>query len=455
MPVQATIDRTGLDELLAALGRRGLEVIGPTVRDGAIVYDEIAGCDDLPAGWTDEQDGGTYRLRRREDEALFGYAVGPQSWKRFLHPPELTLWRARRGADGELEVERGAADEPPSYAFIGVRSCELHAIAIQDQVLMEGAYPDPFYRARRESAFIVAVNCTVAGGTCFCVSMETGPRAEGGYDLALTEVIEDGRPLLRLRGRQRARRRGARPSCRSATAGAGGARRRRGRRRPRRRATMGRAMETDGIKELLYDNLEHPRWDEVSERCLTCGNCTMVCPTCFCTTVEDVTDLAGETAERTRQWDSCFTLDFSYVHGGSVRSSLEIALPPVDDPQARDLDRPVRHLGLRRLRPLHHLVPGGDRHHRGGGGDPRDRRLGARAGGGDDGCGRSTSWSPSCRPSPASTPPQLELIAGCGAQPRLRGRRVPRPRGRPGRHLLRDPPRPGRARARRPRRADR
>ncbi len=186
------IGRDTFDRLLGAIGGRGFELIGPTVRDGAIVYDGIASGDDLPVGWTDEQDGGTYRLRRRDDEALFGYAVGPQSWKRFLHPPELNLWRARRGADGELEVTE-ESDDPPAYAFIGVRSCELHAIAIQDRVLMEGAYPDPFYRARREGAFIVAVNCTVAGGTCFCVSMDTGPRAEAGYDLALTEVIEDGR----------------------------------------------------------------------------------------------------------------------------------------------------------------------------------------------------------------------------------------------------------------------
>ena len=136
---------------------------------------------------------------------------------------------------------------------------------------------------------------------------------------------------------------------------------------------MGRELDTDGIKELLYRNIEHPRWDEVSERCLTCGNCTMVCPTCFCHTVEDVTDLAGEEAERVRRWDSCFTLDHSYVHGGSVRNSPPVPLPAVDDPQARDLDRPVRHLRLRRLRALHHLVPGGDRHHRGGGRDPGHR----------------------------------------------------------------------------------
>ena len=84
---------------------------------------------------------------------------------------------------------------------------------------------------------------------------------------------------------------------------------------------MGRALDTGNIQGLLYENAEHPRWEQVAQRCLTCGNCTMVCPTCFCTTVEDTTNLAGDQAARTRRWDSCFSLDFSYIHGGPVRSS--------------------------------------------------------------------------------------------------------------------------------------
>jgi sulfhydrogenase subunit beta (sulfur reductase) len=84
---------------------------------------------------------------------------------------------------------------------------------------------------------------------------------------------------------------------------------------------MGRTLDTADIKALLYRNYEHPRWDNAAARCLTCGNCTMVCPTCFCTTVEDVTDLKGEHAERWQKWDSCFTMDFSYIHGGIIRSS--------------------------------------------------------------------------------------------------------------------------------------
>ena len=315
---KALIDRSGLDALLQALARRGYRVLGPTIRDRAIVYDEIAGAADLPQGWSDRQDGGTYRLEPRDDGALFGYASTPQSWKRFLHPPPLTLWRGERRGDGFV-VAAGAA-APEKLAFIGARSCDLHAIAIHDRVLKEGAYPDPGYAARRSTLFLVAVNCGTAGGTCFCLSMGTGPRPAAGFDLALTELVDGGRHrfLVDIGSPAGAALLAEIPSGPAAEADeaaaaavvAGAA------------ARMGRAMpEADEIPELLRRNLDHPRWDAVAERCLTCGNCTMVCPTCFCTTVEDVTALDGAATERVRHWDSCFTMDFSYLHGGSVRAS--------------------------------------------------------------------------------------------------------------------------------------
>ena len=83
------------------------------------------------------------------------------------------------------------------------------------------------------------------------------------------------------------------------------------------------AINQAHIKELLYRNLEHPRWEDVARRCLSCTNCTLVCPTCFCTTVEDATDLSGGHAERRRRWDSCFSMDFSYIHGGYIRPSVK------------------------------------------------------------------------------------------------------------------------------------
>ena len=303
--------------LLAALQSRGYQVVGPTVRDNAIVYDAITSVSDLPIGYTDEQDGGTYRLKKRADKAMFGYAVGPHSWKKFLHPPVIRLWQAQRKGNG-FQVVSEQQDET-KLAFIGVRSCELHAIAIQDRVFMQPAHTDPVYQSRRNNLCMIAINCAQAGGTCFCTSMNTGPKATTGFDLALTEVLDAerhyfvvevgtalGADILQDIPYTEAKQDDVQLAEQIVANTA---------------EHMGRSMDTTNIKELLYHNLEHPRWEEVATRCLTCANCTMVCPTCFCTTVEDVTDLTGERAERWRKWDSCFTMDFSYIYGGSIRAT--------------------------------------------------------------------------------------------------------------------------------------
>ena len=312
-----TIERDDLQQIIDSLANRGYRVIGPTVRDGAIIYETIERLEDLPIGWTDRQDAARYRIERRADAALFGYAVGPHSWKRFLHPPVERLWQARRQGDDFAVVESEETAGP--LAFIGVRACELRAIAIQDRVFLGGQYLDKSYKKRRDRAFVVAVNCGQAGGTCFCVSMDAGPKVEAGFDLALTELIEEGRHLFMIdvgsaAGADVVRDLPQRPATAEEIAAAE-------RIVDRTRGQMGRQLDTDGIKELLQTNPNHPRWDQVAGRCLTCGNCTNVCPTCFCTTIDDTTDLSGATAERVRRWDSCFTLDFSYIHGGSVRNS--------------------------------------------------------------------------------------------------------------------------------------
>jgi sulfhydrogenase subunit beta (sulfur reductase) len=311
------IERQGLQQIIDALGGRGYRVIAPTMRDGTIVYDTVTQLSELPAGWTDRQDAGRYRLERRADGAIFGYAVGPHSWKQFLHPPVEQLWQARRGANGFTVTQSDAA--PELLAFIGVRACELHAIRIQDRVFLKGPYVDRNYHHRRDNAFIVAVNCSEAGGTCFCASMKTGPEVKVGFDLALTELIDDGNHLFLLEigsaaGADLAASLPHRFATEAEIAAANEV-------VARTRRKMGRSLDTEGLKELLQANPNHSRWDEVAARCLACANCTMVCPTCFCTTVEDTTDLSNTTAQRVRRWDSCFTPDFSYIHGGSVRSS--------------------------------------------------------------------------------------------------------------------------------------
>ncbi|MBZ0135418.1 MAG: 4Fe-4S dicluster domain-containing protein [Planctomycetes bacterium] len=305
-----------LHTLIGLLRERGYCCVGPTVRDGAIVYDRIAGPTDLPVGWTDEQAPGSYRLKRRDDGAYFGYVVGPHSWKKYVFPPERRLWQLKRAGQ---QFER--VDEPsqtPKYAFIGVRACEIAALRIQDRVFTGGEFTEPEYEARRELAFVVAVNCTQSADTCFCVSMKTGPEVKSGYDLALTEVVGESHYFTIRAGTDR----GREVLASLKTSAVNEAQRSAANTRVRQAAeSQTRTVDTEGIKELLQRNYESEQWKEVAERCLSCANCTMACPTCFCSSVEDVADLTGEHAERWRRWDSCFNPEFSYIHGGEVRKT--------------------------------------------------------------------------------------------------------------------------------------
>jgi len=314
---QRLLDLAGFERLLQSLGDDGFGLVGPTVRDGAIVLDDIAGIEDLPRGVGDEQSPGRYRLRSRGDDQLFGWAVPTQPWKKQFLPARLDLVQIRRkGSSLEADSATPAAS---SVAVIGARPCEVAAMSVQDRVLRDGPHADGDYAARRRAAFVLALNCGTPSGTCFCVSMETGPRAKAGFDLAATELTEPRHRFLIEVGTEAGARildlveptaasDGDIAAAEAVVAGAA--------------QNMGRTLDAKGLPERLLANLEHPRWDDVADRCLGCGNCTLACPTCFCTTVEDASDLGGEVATRTRTWDSCFAPDFAYIHGGSVRPTL-------------------------------------------------------------------------------------------------------------------------------------
>ncbi|MFY9889819.1 MAG: 4Fe-4S dicluster domain-containing protein [Streptosporangiaceae bacterium] len=307
----------GLDSLHAELTAAGYRVIGPQVRGDAIVLGELATAGDLPFGWGVTLSPGGYRLRERADRAAFGHSAGPGSWKEFLHPPRQQLWSADRSEDGLDFSVRSEQDPPPRLAFLGVRPCDLRAIQIQDRVL-GGDGHESRYAQRRAAVFIVAVNCTEPGETCFCTSMGTGPQAGPGYDLMLTELAGPEHSFIVEAGSQAGAQILDRLPVRAPDAGAA---ERAGTAIEAARGQMGRTMPAGGLRELLADSLQAARWDDVASRCLTCGNCTLACPTCFCTTIEDSTDLSGDHAERWQSWASCFDLDFSGLHGGPVRTT--------------------------------------------------------------------------------------------------------------------------------------
>ncbi len=309
---QGFLARADLQVLIDVLREDGRRVIGPTVADGAIVFDEITSLDDLPRGVSDEQAPGRYRLGRRDDEHMFGYVVGPTAWKRWTFPAFAPLTRAtKKGLAATFTPE--PTDAGP-VAFLGARACDIAAIGVQDRVFVGTSFVDPDYLARRAEVFIVAVQCTTAASTCFCTSMGTGPEVETGYDVLLTEIDDGflvdadttaGRDLLGrlpLRPASAAEQYGA-----AATVAAV-------------RARIGDPVPAAGLHDRLVAQLDHPRWAQVAERCITCGNCTLACPTCFCTTLSQVTDLAGSESVTYRSWDSCFSPGFAKVAGGSFRS---------------------------------------------------------------------------------------------------------------------------------------
>jgi NAD(P)H-flavin reductase/formate hydrogenlyase subunit 6/NADH:ubiquinone oxidoreductase subunit I len=313
------LPRERFQDLLDILLEDGRKLIGPTVADGAVAYEEIAEVADLPRGWRDEQKPGSYKLTRRDDERLFGYVVGPTSWKRHTYPARVATtiarYEKRENEAGEV-VYRPANPEIPKLAFLGARACELAALAVHDRVFLGGPYIETDYQLRRRAAIVVAVQCTTSASTCFCTSMGTGPevRAGAGHDLVLTElddgyVMEAGTPTgADIVGRLQAGAASMEQSVAAVQAVAAT------------RTRIGNPLETAGLRDRLMAKLDHPRWAEVANRCITCGNCTLACPTCFCTSVTRSTDLGGTEAVNERVWDSCFSPGFARVAGGDFRS---------------------------------------------------------------------------------------------------------------------------------------
>jgi sulfhydrogenase subunit beta (sulfur reductase) len=313
-----TVERKNFDAIFASLKKRGYQIIGPTFRDGAIDYDILENSNDLPEGWTEEQDNATYRLKERKDKALFGFNSTPQSWKKFIHPPLQKLWQSKRNNGKPTITPETVSNQ--KIALLGVRACDLNAFRILETVFTQSPFTDTGFQIRRTNIFVIGVNCTQAGGTCFCASMSTGPGMKSGYDIVITEVVEKNRHYFVLDSGSKT---GAEIIKELPNAEANVYEIENAEELINKASTaMGRKVDTTDIKNLLNRNSENHRWNQTALRCLTCANCTMVCPTCFCTTIEDMTDLTGSEATRVRRWDSCFTMDFSYIHGGSIRPSV-------------------------------------------------------------------------------------------------------------------------------------
>jgi len=319
--VRYYLPKLGLEQLVKTLHDEGYTVIAPRVHDDVIRMQPIQSADQIARGVRDQQEGGRYRLTPDDDRIWFDYTVGPDSPRRFFFPPEQRLFSLT--VKGEAFEVTQSAPQAPKLAFIGVRACDLAAMAIQDRVFgvatdrrMYRCESDSFYRRARQQSLMIAVNCTRPGGTCFCDSMNTGPEAREGFDLALTElkggfVVKIGSPKGQALIDKLPARGPTESEVELADLKMGNAVQR-----------MGRTLTTEGLAETLAQAVEHPHWNEVAKRCLSCANCTLVCPTCFCSTVLDSNDLATGEVSRTRYWGSCYTHQFTFTTAGPTRTSI-------------------------------------------------------------------------------------------------------------------------------------
>lgn len=306
------LPRAGFAQLFLALREAGYRIIGPREEtgQGGLVYREIDGVEDLPRGLGDRQEPGRYRLVAHETPRFFAWANTASAIKPYVFAPREKLWRVVH-KEGRLHFE-SSRQEAPKTAILGVRACDIAALAIQDAHFLHGPHVDPYYQARRERLLLVAVNCSHPAATCFCASTGDGPEVVSGYDILLDELDEGF--LVRSGSSRGAVIVGELPLVPAGEEQQGAAYQQIQACRAQQRA-LPPAMELERLGTLLED----ARWTRIAERCLSCGNCTAVCPTCFCHRESETPALDGKHSEHWRDADSCFNEDHSYIVGEVVR----------------------------------------------------------------------------------------------------------------------------------------
>lgn len=307
------IARDQLQHLISALNAAGYRCLGPQVQDAAIQYRDLTDTNQFPQGVTEQQAPGSYRLTRTDSPRQFAWACGPLALKPYLFAAHEPLWQVQRDAQGNLQFDTVTTAHQP-LAVIGVRACDLAAFALQDAHFMREGQVDSAYAARRKNLFLVAVNCTHPAATCFCVSTGDGPNATANCDLILDE-LEAGFLISSLSER------GAAIAAQLPLQEGSAAQHATAEQQQNTAcAAQTRALPARDLRPLLNARLQHAQWQDVVARCLSCGNCTSVCPTCFCYSEQDVPVLDGTHSTHVRAWDSCFTQTHSYIHGITIRA---------------------------------------------------------------------------------------------------------------------------------------
>jgi len=309
---QRTLYKNDFDSLLKTLKLEGYHIIAPQVADNAIVYRELLNFSQLPLGVSDIQGRGKYALEVCGHNNWFAWANGPQALKPLLFSANEPLWSATQGEDKTIHFEQKLPEVKPT-AVLGVRACDLAALALHDKHFLEREYVDPYYQQRRNSLLLIAVNCSHPSANCFCVSTGDGPFVQQAYDILLTEL--DDRFLISSGSEE------GEKICRQLTlddATETDLQREEDQQKTA-IAVQKKSLPNVNIADSLQKKLNHPQWEVIAEKCLSCGNCTAVCPSCFCHKEIDQQSLDGENSLHSRHWDSCFSQEHGHIHGAHIR----------------------------------------------------------------------------------------------------------------------------------------
>lgn len=312
------VKKTSLKSIFDVISKSH-RIIGPKIENDVLILTE-AGFEDIPSGYKELQKPGQYRMTKDAGDEIFSFSLGPDSFKRFFHPPLKELFGFKKTTKA-ISANRILKKEMP-IALIGVRACDISAIKLYDRIFLEGPVKDSIYDSLRKDALIIGVNCLRPGDNCFCSSMGAGPQIKDNFDIAVTElkdglIIETGSaagkkimeevPFEKITEADMREKEAVSENC---------------------KRLIKKSVRSEELPWLIYKNLEHPRWSDIARRDLECGNCTQVCPTCFCNSTYDYVQLSGvvnKSSEisgvRVMKWDSCFSKNFARVHGGNFRPS--------------------------------------------------------------------------------------------------------------------------------------
>lgn len=288
----AVLTKEGFREWLSALGKE-YKIFGPIPKGGETAFGEVSDPVLLEMDLVDS-------------------LIPPT---KFFHPPKDTLFNFKyKSEDPAKGLFYETTPMPPpaveSRIIVGVHACDLAGILLQDKVFYSSRYPDPSYIDRRRNTLIIALNCFRANEYCICTSVGSGPEVKEGYDLALSDLGEEYLVEIgSLKGAELLQKAVSRPASDEDF-------RKKKKSLEFTRKQIVRHMRTENLPAVMLRHLAHPSWKENAARCVSCGACTMTCPTCFCYTVRDELDIALKGGKRLRQWDSCQLLEFAEVAMG-------------------------------------------------------------------------------------------------------------------------------------------